>query len=145
VKDGFVLGKRNLRASLRGAAVCWIGAVRDAFSRNTEGRNGLAGGRVRVKFRLKIFHVKSKVQNINFLNFVFRHADSSNFRVDRLRWLILWRAIRSPPCADQQKFRTLREGIVAMRLPSSEYRPIVLARYRGCAFATARGNAPVTP
>jgi len=75
VKDRFVLGKADLGSSLRGTAIFWVAAIHAAVGPNTEARNGLAGGRVRVKFRLKIFHVQSKVQNIDFLNFVFRHAD----------------------------------------------------------------------
>src|SRR5262249_24945000 len=45
-----------------------------AFGPNTEARNRLAGGRVRIKLSLKIFQVKSKVQNIYFLNLVFWHT-----------------------------------------------------------------------
>ena len=79
VKDGVVFGKGDLRTSLRGATVCRIGAVCAALGPNTEARNGFAGGRVGVKLSLKIFQIKSKVQNVDFFNFVFRHADSPIF------------------------------------------------------------------
>src|SRR5262249_9049866 len=61
--------------SLRGATICRICAIHATFGPDTEARNGFAGGRVRVKLSLKIFQVKSKVQNIDFLKVVFRHAD----------------------------------------------------------------------
>jgi hypothetical protein len=75
VKDGFFFGKADLGASLRSAAVCGIVPIRGAFGSDTKTRNRLASGRVRVKLGLKIFQVKSKVQNIDFLKFVFRHVD----------------------------------------------------------------------
>ena len=55
-REGLTLPwKSDLGASLRGGAVCRIVSIRYALGPNTEGRNGLAGGRVRVKFSFKIF------------------------------------------------------------------------------------------
>ena len=108
---------------------------RAAFSRDTEARNGLAGGRVRIKLSLKIFQVKSKVQDIHFLNFVFRHADPPIFRVDSLRWLIFFRcAISSSPFADQQKlsYSTPMNCCNAIATVPNTARSI-LARYVGYA------------
>jgi hypothetical protein len=144
VKDRFVLGKGNLRASRRGAAVCWIGAVRAAFSRNTEARNGLAGGRVRVKFRLKIFHVKSKVQNIDFFNFVFMHADPPVVGLVVSGADLMARDTFTAICRSTESSVLYANELLQCDCHRSEYRQIVLARGTGYAFVSASGNASVT-
>src|SRR6516162_5928912 len=128
VKDGFFFGKADLGASLRSAAVWGIVPIRGAFGSDTKTRNRLASGRVRVKLGLKIFQVKSKVQNIDFLKFVFRHADPP-ISGWQLRWPIWWHAIRSPPCAGQQEapYFTLGE-LLQCDCHRSEYLQVMLAR-----------------
>src|SRR5262249_6536988 len=141
VKNGLLLGEADLGASLRGATACWIAAACAAFGPNTEARNRLAGGRVRVKLSLKIFQVKSKVQNIYFLNFAFGHTDPPilvcSFQVADL----MSRDTSTAVCRSTKSSVTYANELLQCDCHRPEYHRIKLRLGIGRTFSKrARGN-----
>src|SRR5262249_5815437 len=110
---------------------------------NTEARNGLAGGRVRVKLSLEIFQVKSKVQNIYLFNFIFGHTNppilSCWFQVADLMSRYAHRRVQIHR-APQSTPMNCCNAIATARISSDQ----IDAQYRATLFETGRRQPFVT-